>query len=212
MLSTEVAYYDAASSGDLVSRLAADMVLFNLATGPKVGVLLQAGSTFISGLVIGLYQGWRLALVLLGFVPLLALVGATTARWVAASTGREASAYAKAGALAQEVFASIRTVAAFTGEPATQRRYAEALHDTLRMGILQKVVASGGSGTSASSRIAREFAFSRCGTHAPRSPQCNCCRSPHTPWCSGTAPCSFARAKSAAVRRSRCARCRFIPP
>jgi ABC-type multidrug transport system fused ATPase/permease subunit len=149
LLATEVAFYDEASSGELVSRLASDIVLINLATGVKVGLLIQAAATFISGIVIGFIGGWRLTLVLIGFVPLLAGVGALTARWVAASASREAAAYGAAGSLAQEVFGAIRTVAAFTGEPAALRHYAAALEATLRMGITQKVVAGVGMGTSA---------------------------------------------------------------
>ena len=79
LLATEPGFYDVSSSGELVSRLAGDIVLFNLATGQKVGVLLQAYSTFVAGLCIGLVQGWRLALVLLGFTPLLVVVGALSA-------------------------------------------------------------------------------------------------------------------------------------
>ncbi len=116
-------------------------MLINLATGQKVGLLLQAGATFASGLFIGFFFNWRLTLVLLAFVPLMVGVGGLTSRWVAASSTREVTAYTAAGSLAQEVFASIRTVAAFTGEPATQRRYFAALQATLRMGIQQKVVA-----------------------------------------------------------------------
>ena len=149
LLATEVGYYDDASSNELISRLASDIVLIQLATGPKVGILLQSASTFFSGLIIGFYYGWRITLVLLGFVPLLVMAGALTARWVAASTTREAAAYAVCGSLAQEVFGAVRTVAAFTAEPATLRRYSEALESTLRMGIMQKTVAGVGMGTSA---------------------------------------------------------------
>ena len=147
LLATEVAFYDTASSGELVNRLSENIVLLNLALGPKMGVLLQAVSTFFAGLIVGLYQGWRLALVLLGFAPLLAGVGAATSRWVAASTSRESVAYSAAGSVTQEVFTAIRTVAAFTSEPAAQRRYAAALESSLRTGIVQKVVSGIGSGT-----------------------------------------------------------------
>jgi ATP-binding cassette subfamily B (MDR/TAP) protein 1 len=149
LLHTEVPYYDDASSSELVSRLASDVVLINLATGPKVGILLQSISTFFAGICIGLVYGWRVTLVLLAFVPLMVAAGATTARWVASSATREAAAYAACGSLAQEVFSAIRTVAAFTGEPAALRRYGAALEATLRMGIMQKVVAGIGMGASA---------------------------------------------------------------
>ena len=147
LLHAEASFYDASDSGDLLSRLASDVPQFSAAVGPKFGMLLQTGATFISGLVIGLVRGWRLALVLLGFVPLLAAVGGVAGRWMASAAAREAAAYAAAGAVASEAFGAVRTVAAFTAEAATLARYGSALQETLRTGIRQKMVLGVTSGT-----------------------------------------------------------------
>ena len=52
-------------------------------------------------------------------------------------TSREQSAYAKAGAIAEEVFSSIRTVVAFGGEEKEARRYGKELGGALRVGIMR---------------------------------------------------------------------------
>lgn len=61
-------------------------------------------------------EEWRLTLLLLAFTPLLAVSGAIFAKLTAAFTSKEQSEYASAGAVAEEVLSSIRTVFAFGGE------------------------------------------------------------------------------------------------
>ena len=50
-------------------------------------------------------------------------------------TSREQSAYARAGAIAEEVFSSIRTVMAFGGEQKEVQRYGRELGAALKVGI-----------------------------------------------------------------------------
>ena len=51
-----------------------------------------------------------------GFAPLLIITGGAIAKATAAFTSRELKEYASAGAVAEEVLSSIRTVFAFGGE------------------------------------------------------------------------------------------------
>ena len=53
---------------------------------------------------------------------------------VARLTGRELEAYAKAGAVADEVLSSIRTVAAFGGEEKEAERYLLCSHSEEKIG------------------------------------------------------------------------------
>ena len=66
-------------------------------------------------------QDWRLTLLLMAFTPLLALSGAVFSKVAAAFTSKEQKEYASAGAVAEEVLSTIRTVFAFGG----QKREAE---------------------------------------------------------------------------------------
>lgn len=106
----------------------------------KVGLLIQASSTFIVSFAIGFTTGWKLTLVILAVSPLLAIAGALynkvkvplisetphssfifTALTIASLQmlvwfgDKEQTSYAKAGALAEEVLSNIRTVFAFNG-------------------------------------------------------------------------------------------------
>lgn len=54
-------------------------------------------------------------------------------------TAKEQSAYARAGAVAEEVFSSIRTVIAFGGEEKEAQRYGSELGAALRVGVTRGV-------------------------------------------------------------------------
>ena len=79
-------------------------------------------STFFAGFAIGFAEDWRLTLFLLAFTPLLAISGAVFGKLTAAFTSQEQKQYAGAGAVAEEVLSSIRTVIAFGGEEESAKR------------------------------------------------------------------------------------------
>lgn len=102
-----------------------------------MAVFLSYFSTFITGYIIAFTRSWKLALVVMTMLPLIALIGATLSKvkivnvyldWefylsvcgtpqiIASFAAREQGAYAAAGAVAEEVLSSIRTVVAFGGE------------------------------------------------------------------------------------------------
>ena len=80
------------------------------AIGQKFGLLLQPLGQFVSGLGVGFYYGWKLTLVILGFMPLIAFGGLLLAR--SAELEAKQTWYARAGAVAEEALFSMRTVAA----------------------------------------------------------------------------------------------------
>ena len=92
------------------------MTLIQTGLGDKIGATIQAFTTCIAGFLISFLFGWKLALVVLGFAPLIALTGFLTGKVMAAFTSKEQASYAAAGAIAEEVISSIRTVVAFGGE------------------------------------------------------------------------------------------------
>lgn len=55
-------------------------------------------------------------------------------------TTREQSAYAKAGAIAEEVLSAIRTVVAFGGEQKEAQRYGRELGAAFKVGIIRGAV------------------------------------------------------------------------
>lgn len=104
-----------------------------------------------AGMVIGFYSGWRLTLVMLGCVPLLAATGGFSTKLMATRNAKEAKMYSQASAISHETFSAMRTVAAFNGEERAKRTYTQAIADCMRLGIQQKTISGVGLGLSAPS-------------------------------------------------------------
>uniref|UniRef100_A0A8C1LND2 ATP-binding cassette, sub-family B (MDR/TAP), member 11b n=1 Tax=Cyprinus carpio TaxID=7962 RepID=A0A8C1LND2_CYPCA len=108
----EIGWFDCTSVGELNTRMSDDINKINDAIADQVGIFIQRFTTFVCGFLMGFAKGWKLTLVIVSVSPLIG-VGAGL---MALLTGMELQAYAKAGAVADEVLSSVRTVAAFGGE------------------------------------------------------------------------------------------------
>ncbi|KAM3928003.1 ATP-binding cassette sub-family B member 5-like [Leptodactylus fuscus] len=141
VLSQDISWFDVTKSGELNTRLTEDVNKINDGIGDKVGHLVQNVTSTIGGLVIGLVKGWKLALVILATSPLVAISTALCSKMMVSLTSKELSAYAKAGAVAEEVLSSIRTVVAFGGQEKEIQRYTNNLGEAKNIGI-KKAIAS----------------------------------------------------------------------
>ncbi|KAM7037261.1 ATP-dependent translocase ABCB1 [Passerculus sandwichensis] len=138
----EIGWFDVNDVGELNTRLLDDVSKINDGIGDKVGLLVQALTTFVTGFIVGLIRGWKLTLVILAVSPVLGLSAALWAKVLSAFTDKEQAAYAKAGAVAEEVLAAIRTVIAFGGQEKEIKRYHKNLEDAKRMGIRKAITAN----------------------------------------------------------------------
>ncbi|OCT75761.1 ATP-binding cassette sub-family B member 5 isoform X2 [Xenopus laevis] len=139
VLSQEIGWFDVTKSGDLNTRLTENINKINDGIGDKVGHFFQNITICVSGILIGLIMGWKLALVILATSPVVALSSAMFARIMASLTTMELTAYAKAGAVAQEVLSSIRTVVAFGGQEKEIKRYTVNLREAKDIGIKKSI-------------------------------------------------------------------------
>uniref|UniRef100_A0A8C1DHA4 ATP-binding cassette sub-family B member 5 n=1 Tax=Cyprinus carpio carpio TaxID=630221 RepID=A0A8C1DHA4_CYPCA len=139
IMKQEIGWFDVNETGQLNTRLTDDVYKINEGIGDKLGMLLQNLTTFITGIIIGFAHGWKLTLVILAVSPLLGISAAIIAKVMTSFTSREQTAYAKAGAVAEEVLSSIRTVFAFGGQKKEILRYHKNLEDAKNVGIRKAV-------------------------------------------------------------------------
>ncbi|XP_050974699.1 bile salt export pump [Labeo rohita] len=136
----EIGWFDCNSVGELNTRISDDVNKINNAIADQVSIFIERISTFIFGFMVGFIGGWKLTLVVIAVSPLIGLAAGLMAMAVARLTGRELKAYAKAGAVADEVLSSIRTVAAFGGENKEAERYDRNLVEAQAWGIKKGVI------------------------------------------------------------------------
>ncbi|XP_024123995.1 ATP-binding cassette, sub-family B (MDR/TAP), member 4 [Oryzias melastigma] len=142
IMQQDIGWFDINETGELNTRLTDDVYKIQEGIGDKVGMLIQSVSSFITAFVIGFTKGWKLTLVILAVSPALGISGALFSKVLTSFTSKEQSAYAKAGAVAEEVLSSIRTVFAFSGQNKEIERYHKNLEQAKKMGMKKAVSAN----------------------------------------------------------------------
>ncbi|ORZ24240.1 P-loop containing nucleoside triphosphate hydrolase protein [Absidia repens] len=147
ILRQEMGWFDKAEEGSLTTRLAADTQLIQDGISEKFGLFVAALGQFISGFIISFTKGWKLSLVMLATMPLLAGAGAGMGYFITKYTLLAQNSYAGAGAVAEQAFSGIRTVSAFTLQNRFFKRYDEELVHARDVGIARGRVLGFGFGT-----------------------------------------------------------------
>ncbi|KAJ1673699.1 hypothetical protein EV182_004730, partial [Spiromyces aspiralis] len=128
ILRQDIGWFDTISTGDLTTRISGDVNMIQEAIGDKVGFTIQFLATFFSAFIIAFVRGWKLAFVMCAILPFLVatagIMGRIIARWM--TMGQDF--YAEAGAVADEVLSSIRTVMAFNSQERELKRYEKKIH------------------------------------------------------------------------------------
>ncbi|XP_037366487.1 ATP-dependent translocase ABCB1 isoform X2 [Talpa occidentalis] len=138
----EIGWFDVHDVGELNTRLTDDVSKINEGIGDKIAMFFQSIATFVTGFIIGFTRGWKLTLVILAISPVLGVSAAVWAKILSSFTDKELLAYAKAGAVAEEVLAAIRTVIAFGGQKKELDRYNKNLEEAKRIGIKKAITAN----------------------------------------------------------------------
>uniref|UniRef100_A0A8C2F169 ATP-binding cassette sub-family B member 5 n=1 Tax=Cyprinus carpio TaxID=7962 RepID=A0A8C2F169_CYPCA len=133
ILHQQMSWFDTHQIGELNIRLTDDINTINDGLGDKICVFVQFFCTFISGFIIGFIYGWKLTLVILAVSPLLA------GSILATLTSKELTAYAKAGAVAEEILVAIRTVVAFNGQKKAVEKYEKNLIEAKNFGVKKAI-------------------------------------------------------------------------
>ncbi|XP_015709329.1 ATP-binding cassette sub-family B member 5 isoform X3 [Coturnix japonica] len=148
VLHQEMAWFDSTQIGTLNTRLTDDINTIHEGIGDKICIFVQFFSTFLTGIIIGFVHGWKLTLVILSVSPLLAASAAVWSTLLASLTAKELSAYAKAGAVAEEVLTAIRTVVAFNGQQKALAKYDTNLEAARRVGVKKSITTNTSLGVS----------------------------------------------------------------
>nr|XP_028606429.1 ATP-binding cassette sub-family B member 5 isoform X2 [Podarcis muralis] len=148
VLHQEMAWFDTNQIGTLNTRLTDDINTIHEGIGDKLSIIMQNLSTFLTGIIIGFVHGWKLTLVILSVSPLLVVSGGVWSYLLSVLTTKELSAYAKAGAVAEEILSAIRTVVAFNGQAKATARYDANLEDARVVGMKKSITTNVSMGVS----------------------------------------------------------------
>ncbi|XP_065439390.1 ATP-dependent translocase ABCB1-like isoform X3 [Chrysemys picta bellii] len=139
ILHQEMAWFDTSQIGTLNTRLTHDINTIHEGIGDKFCIFVQFFATFLTGIVIGFIYGWKLTLVILSVIPLLAAAAAVGSIFLASFTTKELTAYARAGAVAEEILTAIRTVVLFNGQMKALAKYDVNLENARKVGVKKSI-------------------------------------------------------------------------
>ncbi|XP_019512150.1 PREDICTED: bile salt export pump [Hipposideros armiger] len=99
------------SPGALTTRLATDASQVQGAAGSQIGMMVNSFTNITVAMIIAFLFSWKLSLVIVCFLPFLALSGAAQARMLTGFASQDKQALEVAGQITNEALSHIRTVA-----------------------------------------------------------------------------------------------------
>lgn len=130
----EIGFFDAQRTGELVNRLSADTAVLQNSVTVNVSMALRFSVQAIGAIALLFYLHWRLSLVMVAIVPIVAISAVLFGRRVRALSKRTQDALAAATTVAEESLGNVRTVRAFAREDAEVERYGREVQTSFDMG------------------------------------------------------------------------------
>jgi ABC transporter fused permease/ATP-binding protein len=153
----EIGFFDERTTGELMSRLAADAGVLQNAVSVNVSMGLRHLAMALGGIGLLFYISPILTGLMLAVVPPVALGAVAYGRRVRKLSQRAQDALAQAGHVAEETIGAIRTVRAFTQEDAEAERYRRAVQasfEVTKIRIRNVAYFSGGASMAGYSSVA----------------------------------------------------------
>ncbi|KAL5962749.1 Phosphatidylcholine translocator ABCB4 [Taenia solium] len=146
LIRQDAGWMDSKASGSLISLLSSSVPEIQGGIGNRVGSFVRDVVLFLGCIIMAFVKGWKLALVASASLPLIGASFASLAFTLKYFNMKEIQAYSKAGGIAGEVLASIRTVFAYGGQKKTYERYTKELYKAERTGIRKGMAIGAGNG------------------------------------------------------------------
>jgi ATP-binding cassette subfamily B protein len=127
LVSLSPAYFDAARSGELLSRLTADTTQIKAAVGASISVALRNLVLFVGGTVMMVMTSLRLSALVLAAIPVIVLPLYGFGRAVRRRSRAAQDTLADASAYASELIGATRVLQAFTNETLARSRFGSAV-------------------------------------------------------------------------------------
>src|SRR6516162_1724789 len=127
LMSLSPAFFDSASSGELISRLTADTTQIKSAVGASVSIALRNLMLFFGAAAMMVVTSPRLSGFVLLAIPLIVLPLVAFGRWVRRLSRNAQDTLADASGYADELIGAVRTLQAFTNEKLAQSRFSAAV-------------------------------------------------------------------------------------
>ena len=138
-LRQEVSFFDTPTSS-ISTQITTNTNLINSGISEKLGLIIQALSTFVAAFVVAFCVQWKLTLILISIVPVNVVVTVICAIYDTKYEYRIFGIYSNSSFLAEEAFSSIKTAHAFWALPKLSSRFNHFLDEAKKVGGKKSIV------------------------------------------------------------------------
>jgi ATP-binding cassette, subfamily B (MDR/TAP), member 1 len=140
LLRQDAAFFDVNDVSGIAGQVGPSSIKYRRGLGRKFGEGIQFLTTGVGGVGFAMYSSWRVALVVLALVPIMAITALVVIQLNQSKGTRGAAAYKKAGSVAYTTVSAIKTVLSLNAIKTMITKYAEATQEAYvhATGILVK--------------------------------------------------------------------------
>ena len=133
VMTQEIGFFDTRRTGELTNRLASDTTVLQNAVTVNISMALRFALQALGAIGILMWTSWRLTLVMLTVVPLVAAGAGVYGRMLRRVSKQVQDALARSSEVAEETLAGVRTVRAFAREAREVARYGSAVEESFQL-------------------------------------------------------------------------------
>ncbi|XP_047218022.1 antigen peptide transporter 1 [Girardinichthys multiradiatus] len=130
VLRQEIAFFDATSTGELVSRITTDTNDMSEALSEKLSLLMWYAARFAFLLFFMVSQSWKMTLLTCMGLPIIWVIPKLTGHFHQTIAVKVQDSLAKANQVATETFSNMKTVRSFANEDGETEKYRQRLDET----------------------------------------------------------------------------------
>ncbi|MBP5983085.1 MAG: ATP-binding cassette domain-containing protein [Fluviicola sp.] len=135
LLNLPMDFFNRNTVGELTSRLSSDITQIQETLRTTVAEFFRQIVMIVGGISILLFISWKLALIMLGTVPVIAIVAVIFGRFIRRLAKEAQDKTASANAIAEEALTGIGNIKAFTNEVFSMLRFTNAINEIKRLNI-----------------------------------------------------------------------------
>ena len=135
LLRQDTAFFDVHDVSGIASSLGPSAIKYQRGIGRKFGDGIQFFTTGIGGMIFGFYSSWRVALLVVAFLPIVSIMALQVVTLNQTRSARAAKHYGRAASVAYTTVSAIKTVFALNAIPEMIRQYTEATQEAFDQAV-----------------------------------------------------------------------------